>query len=177
MVHVLVGWDGETDQPYVSGPAAPGDADGIYDVFEADVPVEVWARFEAASKDCDEALNAVVAVSGVCDDGRLVEPCAEWKGDVCPAHRWWTIEVARADDSETWPQLDVEAGHFDSHLAAEQFLTSLPDSIHVLNQRVWAIPKADLRVVGPRGWPESVSECERCGWARDEHDEPAEAPA
>jgi len=171
VVHVVVTWNSDYEEAYVEE-GSPGDADDSPNVYEADVPAELWATFTEAQHALEAAYRSVLAVAGLDKEtGRLTAPCPAWQGDVDPGRSWWSVVLAATDDGERWPVRDAGIALKDTQRDAVSFLEALPVDFYLVPDGGRGLVQVhrDQLQVERAGWGPWVSACHRCGWPRGEH--------
>lgn len=172
-MHVVVGWDDENEAPWLAE-AYEGDAEDSSDRFEADIPTEMWHRIEIATKALREAFEDAAEAAGYdAEAGRLQVCCPEWRGDISPGQKWWTLELSDSGSDDEWPVGRGGSGVMFRHHHAETDavldLADLPERFFVHHDMGYVEVTKDRLAVVERGYRETVSSCYGCGWGRSEH--------
>jgi len=170
-INVIVGWDGENDTPY----AYLGDPEDVEDndhEFAGTVPRELWERVEVASKAWNAAFESISDHVGF-DGCRLAACCPEWRGNISPGQKWWTLELSDSGRDDEWPVgrsgYGVTFRHHRTEADALLDLAELPERMFVHHGMGYVEITKERLSVAEHGYSESVSSCYRCGWPRDEH--------
>lgn len=176
--HIEILWNDDVERPWFVE-AEPGQADGETYSVEADVPDELWARWQAALDELDMLERQLCEAAGYDPaSGCLTEPCGRWEGDVRPGRAWWTIVLEASGSEDVWPVIDATITHRDTREQAEAWIASLPEQIRLVHTHAAAdgfqtIERDRLRIERS-GFGESVSACHRCGHSIDDHPTDAE---
>lgn len=168
---VILSWNSDFESAFLEE-GRLGDAEGTADVYETDVPAELWAAFTVAHGAQLAAHRRIVDYMGFDEEsGRLSKPCPAWEGELYPGHSSWSVVLAAGADPDG-PQHDVRLAWKPTQRDAVSLVESLPEELYVLadtGRDLVYVRREQLRVeqavMGP--W---TSRCHRCGWSHDEHE-------
>ena len=175
-VHLALSWSGDLEQAFLDE-APPGEGEGTADVYEADVPAELWAAYTVAHRATLAAHHRLLELIGFDEEhGRLTNPCPAWEGDIHPGHPNWSVVLVPSgdpEDAERWPIREAHLASKPTERDAVSFVESLPEEFFVLPSHGGALEhvtrrRLRVRQSGSGPW---TSRCHRCGWARSEHEE------
>ena len=167
--HIVVGWDEEYESAFVYQ-AGDGEADPR--MFEADVPSALWEELLATRRAYAELERRIAELAGFDPSvGRMAACCCEWRGDVTPGGRWFSLVLAASGSEEEWPVRDVSISSEETRAAAEARIADLPEEfyLHYGSANRLVLVRRDRFRVKEGGYAPIVSRCHRCGWHRDEH--------
>ena len=99
-VHVILTWNGEFEQAFLDeGPA--GEGEGTPNVYEAEVPAELWAAYTVAQRASVAAHRRLLECIGFDEEhGRLTKPCPAWDGEIHPGQSCSSVVLAASGDPE-----------------------------------------------------------------------------
>ena len=171
-VRIVLSWNSDFEQAYLEeAPAGAGeeDDDDEANVYQVELPAELWAAFTVAQRAYITAHRRIVEFAGFDEErGRLSQPCPAWHGELHPGHSAWSVLRAGTDPERREMQLAWRPTERD----AVSLLESLPEEFHVLSgfgDGLEVVRRQELRIErsGTGPW---ASSCHRCGWARGEHE-------
>lgn len=170
LVHVHVGMDSETDEPYVYAADGPDDGEGPND-FVFPIDAALWATYAAALHAWHQAEAAIIATTPFNPDtGRLEECCATWTGILIPGHTGWRVVLAASGNDHEWPLHDHAVAYESSYESAQGVIEVLPDEfyVHLVGQHFQKVPKANLTLAREE-YKGYANRCHNCGWERTDH--------
>lgn len=170
-VRIMLTWNSDYEQAFLDEvPAGDGgvEADEA-NVYEVELPAELWAAFTVAQRAYITAHRRIVELAGFDEEtGRLAQPCPAWHGDLDPGQSSWSVL-----HTSTGPECrEMQLAWRSTERDAVSLLESLPEEFHVLSSfgaGLELVRRQELRIErsGTGPW---ASACHRCGWARGEHE-------
>lgn len=169
--HIVVGWNADYEQAYTHV-ANEGEAEETHDVYEVDVPTNLWDALVLAREAYTLAEERVLAAAGFdAEAGRMAACCAKWEGHEMPGHTYFGVYLAGSGNDHEWPIGDTHymvTSEQDQEMA-ERFVATLPEEFYLSAGHQMVRVRRDRFHVASAELTGSVSACYHCGWERRDH--------